>query len=244
MAEAGLEVWRKAAQVLPPRHPVRNSHEVEEIRAALKACGRSQANLRTGQIQCQLHIPKVVGPPMFAPNGHDFAAMVKGFKGAALAHMDGHNAHHYSGGFCLMVFLEDGTKIPVLRGYPLTNHLDWAWSSDGQSLVCLDVTFETAEDPELRVVTTEVNPDTRCGDESVVLVAWTDGPDFVYSRVRLLDVLTPREVCVLDDQMVNEAVLGPIAYGAFSPMGDRLIMTGRMPGQKKKSGECARLFAF
>ncbi|KAK9794615.1 hypothetical protein WJX73_009885 [Symbiochloris irregularis] len=106
--QADTAIWRNIADHrLPPRHPLRNSCEASEIRAALNAFTLSRANLRTGQIQCELHIPKVIGSPKFAPNGRDFAVIVEDFMGEARAQAEGDDDDNE---FCLIVFLEDGTQ--------------------------------------------------------------------------------------------------------------------------------------
>ncbi|KAK9805806.1 hypothetical protein WJX73_001950 [Symbiochloris irregularis] len=166
VAQASPEVWQAVAtSCLPPRHPVRTSREIPDIRAALNNYAHSQAALRQGQIQCQLHIPHVVGTPVFAPNGKDFAARLWGFHGRSTVHFctleceeDGdeeyhHNSHH----FCLMVFFEDGSKKPLVK-LPMTtaSFSDWTWSADGQSLICISV-LDFPKQPDLRVLETNVH---------------------------------------------------------------------------------------
>ncbi|KAK9810569.1 hypothetical protein WJX73_001413 [Symbiochloris irregularis] len=133
--KAGPDLWRQtAASILPPRHPARETVEVKDIRSALNSFAASQTDLRNGQVQCQLHIPRVLGTPIFAPNGRDFAAMVVVYEDPAMRLC-------MESTFCLTVFLEDGTKADVARG-PVAdspNYMDWAWSADGESLVHLEL---------------------------------------------------------------------------------------------------------
>ncbi|KAK9792228.1 hypothetical protein WJX73_000006 [Symbiochloris irregularis] len=146
---------RIAALELPPRHPVRNSLEVGEIRAALKAFALSQANLRAGQIQCQLHIPRVIGSPKFAPNGQDFAVVVDGYQGPASLPM---YVEGFGGGPCLMVFLEDGTCTPLMRfmSGDNTGLRDIHWTRDGQSLTLLFLD-RNGNDATLRSTTAQIS---------------------------------------------------------------------------------------
>lgn len=62
--------------------------QVIKLRAGLTAYGLSVANLRKGEIGCQLHVLRVIGSPIFAPSGHDFAVMTYGYKDPAVYHVE------------------------------------------------------------------------------------------------------------------------------------------------------------
>ncbi|KAK9798220.1 hypothetical protein WJX73_008752 [Symbiochloris irregularis] len=155
VALANPELWRRAAaDLLPPRHPARHTSEVPVIRAALRAFAASQANLRTGRFTGGAEIPRALGTPKFSPNGRDFAVLVAADtqdspdlildtneSDILMTHStQKSSSSEMQAHFCVVVYLEDGTKIPLLRRPQCWKwHRDWAWSRDGQRLICVDI---------------------------------------------------------------------------------------------------------
>ncbi|KAK9803727.1 hypothetical protein WJX73_007326 [Symbiochloris irregularis] len=154
VALAPRDLWRRvAAEILPARHPA-CVLEGPAICAALAAFGASQSNLRKGSWSCHDVIPEVLTTPKFAPNGRDFAIMVAVdtcdveledlFESRAnlIDPADPLTVAAYANStfYHLVACGEDGSMIPlVLRPLPRPWHQDWQWSSDGQSLVCIDI---------------------------------------------------------------------------------------------------------
>ncbi|KAK9788430.1 hypothetical protein WJX73_001298 [Symbiochloris irregularis] len=182
---ASAEVWQTAAaHVLTSRHPVCSSKEIPEIREALNDYATSRANLRQGHVQCQLHVLKVVGLPAFAPNSSDFAAMVAGYTGNAATHIYNLDEDDFDyadeSDLCLMVFQEDRSKIPLLMvpWSSSSNHMDWAWSRNGQSTVYLDIQDFNEDELVLRVVMTQVHTG-HSNPTSITLPNMPDEDDIV-----------------------------------------------------------------
>ncbi|KAK9793720.1 hypothetical protein WJX73_010121 [Symbiochloris irregularis] len=132
---ASDEIWRAAAaHVLPLRHPVRNSSQVPAIRVALTNFASSRANLRQGAVKRQQHISRATAMPAFAPNGRDFAVEIETSVPGSQAPEE---PPRTSVKWRIDVFLEGGPSRSLLeRPKPHDNFLDWAWSRDGQSIVC------------------------------------------------------------------------------------------------------------
>ncbi|KAK9807076.1 hypothetical protein WJX73_001162 [Symbiochloris irregularis] len=132
-----------AAEILPVRHPARNSPQASDIRAALGAFTTSQANLRQGRVVAVRELEYVGGSPKFAPNGRDFAFLAPQFHGDLRRPVPPHiGGMHKEQGDCfeLKFVLEDGRsgELPI-RPWRKPTQIDWAWTRDGNSVVYVDV---------------------------------------------------------------------------------------------------------
>ncbi|KAK9812509.1 hypothetical protein WJX73_004967 [Symbiochloris irregularis] len=165
--EASLDQWREIAKLaLPLGHPAHTSAQVSDIQVAIHAFYSSQSHLKRGKISCRLEISGALDTPKFAPNGCNFAVMVEAAEQGGLFGDDhprasapeGQAASGCEDQACLVAFYEDGTSIPLIKRPHCSGALrDWAWSRDGQSLVCSDY------DPSLGQLHVEIAP-VHCGE--------------------------------------------------------------------------------
>ncbi|KAK9794053.1 hypothetical protein WJX73_010010 [Symbiochloris irregularis] len=152
VAQVGIKQWQEVAKsLLPPGHPVHNSHQVSAIRSALTSFAASQANLSKGQVSCQVHVPCVLGNPRFSPkNGRDFAALVH--ERATLPDEDGNMFPGEFNLYYLIVFHEDGTRQHILSWEGCKQcTTDYCWAPDGEHIVFMDLDHDE-EAPCLNIV--------------------------------------------------------------------------------------------